>query len=107
MFYCPVPGAREGHVKELFGWASAAESSVVLATGLGNAGYFLRRALRNGDGRRLAAALLAALYAGTAALAFALLFGGLDEGPVGVALRAPLVLGNAVTFALIVIGERR
>ncbi len=94
-------------MRDVLGWTSTAESSVVLATGLGNAGYFLRRALRNGERRRLAAALLAVLYAGTAALALALLVSGLDDGAVGVALRAPLVLGNAVTFALIVMGERR
>ncbi len=94
-------------MREVLTWVSAAEESMVLATGLANAGYFVGRAAGNGTPRRLAAALLAALYAGTAALALALLVGSLDEGAVGVALRAPLVLGNAVTFALIVIGERR
>ena len=94
-------------MRDVLGWAGAAEGSMVLATGLGNAGYFFRRALRNGEHRRLAAALLGVLYAGTAGLALTLLVGGLEEGAIGVALRAPLVLGNTVTFALIVIGERR
>lgn len=94
-------------MRDLVGWASAAEESVVLTTGLVNAGYFARLAVGNGEPRRPAAALLAALYAGTAGLALSLLVGGLEDGLTDLLLRAPLVLGNAVTFALIVIGGRR
>ena len=94
-------------MRELVGWASAAEESVVLTTGLVNAGYFGRRAAGNGQPKRLAAVLLAALYAGTAAVALAVLLGGLEDGLAGLLLRAPIVVGNAVTFALIMIGERR
>lgn len=92
---------------DVLGSASAVEESVVLATGLANAAYFVRRGAGNAGSRRLAALLLAVLYGGTAVLALALLLGGLEEGAVGVALRAPLTAGNAVTFGLIVIGGRR
>lgn len=94
-------------MRELVGWASAAEEAVVLTTGLANAGYFAQRAIGSGPPKRLGAALLAALYAGTAGLAVAMLAGDLEDGVPGLLLRAPLVIGNAVTCVLILMGGRR
>ncbi len=93
-------------MRDVLSWAGAAEGSVVVATGLVNAGYFATRA-RGNRPRRLAAIVLTLLYLGTAALAVELLSGGLGEGPAVVALRAPLVVGNSATLLLIVLGASR
>lgn len=92
-------------MRDILGWVSATEESIVLATGLANAGYFLGR-LRDSTPRR-ALLVLATLYGGSALLALADLGGGLDEVPGGIVLRAPLVAANTATFALLVLGRAR
>ncbi len=92
-------------MRDILGWVSATEESVVLATGLANAGYFFGR-LRDRAPRK-ALVLLATLYAGSALLALAQLAGGLDEAPGGVVLRVPLVVANVATFVLLVVGRGR
>lgn len=92
-------------MRDILGWVSATEESVVLATGLANAGYFLGR-LRDSAPRR-ALLLLATLYGGSSLLALAQLAGGLDDVPGGVFLRAPVVVANVATFAVLVLGRGR
>ncbi|MCC6238346.1 MAG: hypothetical protein IT299_12365 [Dehalococcoidia bacterium] len=92
-------------MRDILGWVSATEETVVLATGLANAGYFLGR-LRDSAPRQ-ALLLLAALYGGSALLALAQLAGGLEETPGGVALRVPLVVGHLATFLVLLMGRGR
>ncbi len=92
-------------MRDILGWVSATEESVVLATGLANAGYFLGH-VRNSAPRK-ALLLLAAIYGGGSLLTLAQLAGGLDEGPGGVVLRAPLAVGNIATLGLLVLGRGR
>ena len=86
---------------------SAAEDTVVAASGLANAWYFASRARGSVGSRRLAGSLLTALSGGAAALALALLAGDYAEGWSGAVARMPLTLGSATTFLLVVIGRPR
>ena len=94
-------------VNDVWGSLSAAEDTVVAASGLANAWYFANRARESAGSRRLAGTLLAALSGGAAAVALALLAGDYAEGWSGAVARVPLMLGSAATFVLVVIGRGR
>ena len=105
---CSTVRATAGvRVNDVWGSLSAAEDTVVAASGLANACYFASRARASAGPRRLAGALLAALSGGAAAVALALLSGDHAEGWSGAIARVPLMLGSATTFALVVIGRGR
>ena len=94
-------------MNDVWGSLSAAEDTVVAASGLANAWYFGNRASESAGARRLAGVLLATLSGGAAAVALALLAGEYAEGWTGAIARVPLMLGSATTFVLVVIGRQR
>lgn len=105
-----VWGARqpmEVHVTGFWGQIATGQDAATVASGLFNAFTFAGRAQRASGPRRLAAIVLVALTAGSAA--DALLLGALDGAiaPHEVLLRFPLLLGNLAALALIVTRARR
>ncbi|MEZ4501768.1 MAG: hypothetical protein R3C39_04015 [Dehalococcoidia bacterium] len=92
----------------VWGQLATAEDAATFATGLANAGYFAHRARNAGSGpRRVAAGVLVAMTAGSAALAVLLLLPGTLHVAMDAALRLPLLAGNLAAFALIAMGHRR
>jgi hypothetical protein len=93
-------------VTGLWGQLATGEDAATFASGLFNAVAFARRVRDASGPRRIAAAVLIALTAGSAA--DALLHATLEApaAPTEVALRFPLLLGNLAVLALIVTRAR-
>ena len=87
-------------------WAGVSTFEDIATAGSGalNAAYFARRAWLARGGRRFAAALLAALFAGTALASMHL---GDGPGAAEVLSRAPLLLANLTASALLWAGAGR
>ena len=87
---------------------SIAEELATAGAGTANALYFAGRALQGtvGGPRRFAAAVLVALFAGSALEATTHIALG-EAGAVAAAARLSLLLGNLATFSLILAGRGR
>ena len=85
---------------------AVAEHAAIAGTGAANAAYFAHRGFRARGARRLGALLLTVLFASISLDALAGV--GLSEpGVAGALLRAPLLLANAATGAVIALGAGR
>lgn len=87
---------------------SIAEELATAGTGMANALYFASRALQSTTSgpRRVAAAVLVALFAGSALEATTHIALG-EAGAIAAAARLSLLLGNLATFSLILAGGGR
>ena len=103
----PAPGHREGKIVHPF-WSAVAfaEHAAIAGTGAANAAYFAHRGYSARGARRTGALLLTVLFAAISLDALAAV--GLSEpGAAGALLRAPLLLANAATGAVIALGAGR
>src|SRR5688500_549865 len=102
---CSIVRRRAGgRENDVWGALSAAEDTVVAASGLANAWYFANRYRESAGSRRLAGALLTALSGGTAAVALARHARDQADGWSRAVARMPLMLGSAATYVLVAIG---
>ena len=83
-----------------------AQSVAMAASGAANAAYFAQRATRSTGGRRIAAVVLAAVFAGIALDGVVHLAGTVDAA-VEVVRRAPLLVATLLTSALLRLGAGR
>ena len=83
-----------------------AQSVAMAVSGTANAIYFARRAARSTGARRIAAAVLVAVFAGIALEGIAHLAGHPDAA-IEVVRRAPLLVATLVTSALLRLGAGR
>ncbi len=89
----------------LWSLAGAAEHAAIAVGGAWNAVYFVRRVREDRGGRRVAAAVLALIFASIAVESVAGI--GVASTAAEVARRAPLALATLVTTALLLSGGRR
>jgi hypothetical protein len=82
------------------------EDAALAGSGLANALYFARRIAGSRGPRRLAALVLATLFAGLGLDGLAAWL-GLEAGASAAGLRAPLVLGSVATSLLVFGGRTR